>query len=385
MVNKVNRRSTRRKPGARPGRVIALWTLFVVGACLVLCFGILALPDLAQSLNKAWSSGGTPAAISASSVAPAGSLVVSGAPFSLKESMDNLAAEISKAETDPKLHAGVFAVEPESGRYIDMQGRRPYSAASMIKLPVLVVMLEALDAKKVDLKQVLAITEDLKGTGSGILQWRPVGSKISLNDCARLMITISDNTATNMIIHLLGGQAACNDEFAHLGLLSTRINNWLPDLSGTNTTSPYDLTLLLAKVDTGQVLSPSSRAWLFDTLEHNRIRTLLPMGIPRSAKIADKTGDIGTLVGDAGIITAANGKRYIVAVAVERPFNDRQANALIRTISKKVYAEVTADAQGLQQLEGEQKAAAAKAPVRKHLRKRSKRTYIRTTVQSKAH
>jgi beta-lactamase class A len=203
----------------------------------------------------------------------------------------------------------------------------------------------------------VTVRPDLKGGGSGYLQYRPDNSPLSLNDCAELMMIISDNTATNMVIDLLGGKDKCNAQFAQLGLTQTRINNWLPDLPGTNTTSPYDLSLLLAKVDKGLLLSNTSRAWLFRTLERNKIRTLLPMGIPPGSKIADKTGDIASLVGDAGIITTPSGKRYIATVAVERPWNDRRANALIRQISKEVYAGITGDTDGIKQLEAQQAAA----------------------------
>lgn len=365
MVSKLNRAQGKKmRRGAPPGRSIFLLVLAASVICLVLAFVVLPRPDLAQSFCGVF----TRKVASATDSPPPATSAVAQAdpPFVLKESMQSLGADISQAAANPNLHAGVFVVEPETGKYLDMDARRAYSAASMIKLPVLVAMLEQVDGKKLNLKQVLCIRQDLKGGGSGCLQWRPTGSRISLDDCARLMMTISDNTATNMIIDLLGGQQACNAEFARLGLKQTRINNWLPDLSGTNTTSPYDLAFLLAKVDSGGVLSDSSRSWLFNTMEHSRIRTLLPMGIPHNAKIADKTGDIGTLVGDAGIVTAANGKRYIVAVAVERPWNDREANALIRTISKKVYAELTADAQGVQEVEAAQKADAARPPVRRH-------------------
>jgi beta-lactamase class A len=88
------------------------------------------------------------------------------------------------------------------------------------------------------------------------------------------------------------------------------------------------------------------RAWLLETLKHNHIRTLLPRGLPPGTVISDKTGDIGKLVGDTGIITTADGHRYIATVAVERPFNDRRANALIRRISKDAYIGITGDTVG---------------------------------------
>ena len=82
-------------------------------------------------------------------------------------------------------------------------------------------------------------------------------------------------------------------------------------------------------------------------MERGKIRSLLPQGLPPGTKIADKTGDIGGLVGDAGIITTKGGKRYIATVAVERPWNDRRANQLIRVLSKDIYIGVTGDAEGV--------------------------------------
>jgi beta-lactamase class A len=164
------------------------------------------------------------------------------------------------------------------------------------------------------------------------------------------MMIISDNTATNMIIDVLGGKDKVNSSFARWQLNATRINNPLPDLPGTNTTSPFDLACLLGKIDAGQLISADSRSWVISTLMRNKIRTLLPMGIPPGTTIADKTGDIASLVGDAGIITTKNGKHYIASVAVERPWNDRRANALIREISKQAYVGITGDADGVKSL-----------------------------------
>jgi beta-lactamase class A len=68
-----------------------------------------------------------------------------------------------------------------------------------------------------------------------------------------------------------------------------------------------------------------------------RRRTLLPQGLDSGAKIAHKTGDIGSLVGDVGVIDRPSGKRYLAAIMVERPHNDRNANELIRRYSQEAY------------------------------------------------
>ncbi len=270
----------------------------------------------------------------------------------------------------PNLKTGVFVVEPDTGRFVEINARRAYPAASMIKLPILVSLLQAIDNGQVKFDQKLVIRPDLIGGGSGYLQWRQAGTSVSLKETCELMIVISDNTATNMVIDVLGGKEIFNQNFAKWGLTQTKINNWLPDLAGTNTSSPYDLSLVLGRVDRGELLSAESRAWLFRVLEHNRIKTLLPRGVPAGTKVADKTGDIGKAVGDAGIITAKDGKRYIATVVVERPNNDRRANALIRRVSKDVYIGITGDTIGAKSVivDDEQKQVAQ--PHRRHGRRR---------------
>jgi beta-lactamase class A len=270
--------------------------------------------------------------------------VVVPPPFELQNRLSNVEIAAKQQATKPSLRAGIFAVEPKTGRYVDIGGKEAYCAASMIKMPILVDLLIALDKQELQPDQLLTIRKDLVGGGSGSLQWRPIGTKVPLKQVAQLMIIHSDNTATNMIIDALGGKEKLNKDFADWGMTQTKINDWLPDLAGTNKTSPYDLSYLLGKIEQGSLISQANRDFMYGIMEKTTIRTLLPQGIPPGARIAHKTGDIGKMVGDAGIITTPDGKRYLVAVQVERPHNDRRANLLIRELSKTLYDGITAGA-----------------------------------------
>lgn len=258
-------------------------------------------------------------------------------PITLTQPLDQLKLKLEQISTMKNLHAGVFVSDQATGRYVDVNGHESFPAASMIKLPVFIALLNAVDQGRVKPDDILTIKAEHVTGGSGWLQWRPLGTKMSVRDVADLMIIVSDNTATNMIIDLLGGKEACNAQFAQWGLANTRINNWLGDFEGTNTTSPYDLVYLLARIDRGEVINPESKKWMTQTMLRTRIRTLLPPGLGPGAKIAHKTGDIGIMVGDAGVVTMPNGGKYFVSMQVRRPFNDRRANLLIRAMSKMVY------------------------------------------------
>lgn len=235
------------------------------------------------------------------------------------------------------LQTGMFFVDLDTGNYLDIKGDRVFPAASTIKLPILIAFFQDLDAGKVRLDETLVMRNDLITNGSGEMQDDPVGSRYSAKETVTKMITISDNTATNMIIDRLGGIAKLNQRFRSWGLKDTRIRNWLADLSGTNTTSSKDMVRLLALVTKEKLLSPSSREQALGILQRTVTRTLLPAGIGNGANIAHKTGDIGFLIGDSGVITMPNGKRYLAGIFVKRPYNDVRGRDFIRQVSRLVY------------------------------------------------
>ena len=166
---------------------------------------------------------------------------------------------------------------------------------------------------------------------------QPTGTKYAALEVATKMIAISDNTATNMLIERLGGKADLNHRFKSWGLTVTQISNLLPDLEGTNTTSPRDLVHLMAMLNQGELLSLRSRDRALDILQATTNNTLLPQGLEADASIAHKTGNIGTAIADAGIVDMPNGKRYLIAAIVKRPHNDPDAEELIREISRTAY------------------------------------------------
>lgn len=272
--------------------------------------------------------------------------VIEVIPFPLTSRLTTLEEELKKSSDKKNLRTGVFVVEPGTGRYAEINARQPFMAASMIKVPVLVSLLAALDRKSVSLTEKLIISKDLITGGSGYLQWRPVDSTISVKEAAELMIIISDNTATNLLIDRLGGLEKLNKQYAGWGLKNTRLNNLLADLTGTNTTSPFDLCYLMGRIERGELISQSSRDWMYSIMHRTRIKTLLPHGLNPGDRIFHKTGDIGKMVGDVGLVHTKDGKRYLVAVQVERPHNDRRANELIRTLSRAIHANIIRPSDG---------------------------------------
>ncbi|MFN6486169.1 MULTISPECIES: serine hydrolase [unclassified Nostoc] len=235
------------------------------------------------------------------------------------------------------LKPGMFFLDIETGNYLNIDGEKVFPAASTIKYPILIALYEQVDAGKIKLDEKLVMRRNLVASGSGDLQYKSPGIKLSVRETINKMITISDNTATNMIIDRLGGKAKLNQRFRTWGLKNTVIRNMLGDFKGTNTTSPADLVRLSALVDQHKLISEDSYFQALDILRHCHNNKLLAAGVGKGGTIAHKTGDIGFLVGDAGIIQMPNGKHYLAGIFVIRPHDDERGREFVRQVSRLVY------------------------------------------------
>ncbi|MBD2531561.1 serine hydrolase [Nostoc flagelliforme FACHB-838] len=266
------------------------------------------------------------------------SLYLSQEIASLKIAVQNL------ADTNPNLTPGVFLVDLDTGNYVDVNGSNSFPAASTIKVPILIAFFQDVDAGKIRLDEMLTMEQNMIAGGSGNLQYKSAGTQYAALEVVTKMITVSDNTATNMLIAKLGGMDALNQRFRTWGLTTTMIRNQLPDLQGTNTTSPKELGNLMAIVSQGSLVSMPSRDLMLDILRRTERNTLLPSGLGTGARAYHKTGDIGTMLADAGLIIVPTGKRYVAAVMVQRPGNDPRAEKLISSISRAAYEEFSKNA-----------------------------------------
>ena len=237
----------------------------------------------------------------------------------------------------PDLEPEAFLVDLDNKGFVSIKGQEIIASASTIKLPILVAFFQDVDRGKINLSEQLIMTPDVIAEGSGNMQYEEPGTKYSALETADKMMTTSDNTATNMIIERMGGMKQLNQRFSKMGLRATMLRNPLPDLTGTNTTTPEDLGNLLAKIDAGDLISLRSRDRLLHIMRNLVRNTLLPQGLEPGATIAHKTGDIKSVLGDAGIIDMPNGKRYIAAILVKRPDNSPQAKEFIQKASGIAY------------------------------------------------
>lgn len=243
----------------------------------------------------------------------------------------------------PKMHVSLYVWEYSTARELNINADESFSAASIIKLPILFELFRKIDRSEKDGSNTTILSKKLlyndinKTSGSGELQYGPLNKYFSVDYLAKVMITHSDNSATNMLIEEAGGMGAINSSMRSLGLDKIELNNRLPDLEGTNKISAKQIAMLLYNLDNPNFLSDKSKITIKEYMANVQNRSLLQAGLPSEAILIHKTGDIGSMLGDAGVVYAQNGRKYIVVMLVERPHNDYTARDLIQKASKIIY------------------------------------------------
>lgn len=230
----------------------------------------------------------------------------------------------------------LFARNLETGQSYSLSGETPVRTASTIKLAIMAECFAESAEGKLNLNEPLKVTAEEKVSGSGILQDLSNGDQLPMRDMIDLMIVLSDNTATNLILNRIGGNAV-NTRMAQLGFTQTRVmRKILGDRSdlkpvpsgitnegakpenkkwGIGRSSPVEMAALLEKIYRGQLVSKSASDEMLAILKRQRDHN----GLARDMKditVANKTGALDRLRSDAGIIYAP-GNPIVMAITVD--------------------------------------------------------------------
>ena len=236
------------------------------------------------------------------------------------------------------IHPAIYVWDYETQNYIDINSSEVFSAASIIKIPVLIDLFKSVENGTISLDDTIPLTEYYRSEGSGSLQYKATDSKYTIDKLAEIMITESDNSATNMLMSQIGGVNNVNQSIRDWGLKNTEVKTWLPDLKGNNHTTAREMGQMLYNIDSNEkFLSEFSRKKIFDYMGHVKNDRLIQAGLGAGSTFLHKTGDIGSMLGDAGIVTTPNSKKYIAVIMANRPHNDPKAAEFIVKASEIIY------------------------------------------------
>jgi beta-lactamase class A len=225
------------------------------------------------------------------------------------------------------------AVDLGTGASAGVDADRPYPAASLFKVPILIHVLAEEDAGRLDPDQLLEIREDDWTDGSGVLQAR-VGDRLSVSELSQLMIQESDNIAALVLLDAVG-VSAVNGTVDELGLHATRLVDHRAGEDGDHTTSASDMSRLLVLLATGQAVNQRVSESALATLELKQSVSWLTDDLPFWVKIAHKWGDLPEARNDVGIVFSPRGS-YVLAALTENS-EPAEAAAAISRASRAAY------------------------------------------------
>ncbi|MFO7589114.1 MAG: class A beta-lactamase [Gemmatimonadota bacterium] len=279
---------------------------------------------------------------------------------------------------------GVAAIHLETGARVSFNGDRRFPMASVSKLPMALEFLRRVDAGEIELGERLEIpVTDFRPGYSPLASWSGGRSqRATVDSLFRLMLGVSDNSATDVILRMAGGPEAVTRRLRELGIEDVDVDRsearTFADLVGIpetvpeselhrssyfrlrdalpaghrqaarvrygedprDTATPEAMAELLALAFRGRGLSPDSRDYLIRTLESSRSGPRRLRGrLPGGTTVAHKTGTMGGAINDVGIITLPDGAGHLVVAAFANTLHrsERQREAAIAEAARLLY------------------------------------------------
>jgi len=247
--------------------------------------------------------------------------------------------EIEKiiSQVEGKVCVNFYDLNKNNG--FSINGDKKVLSASMIKLLILAELMKKDSENKFSLSDSIMIANFMKTGGDGVLKELNIGHHFTLKELATLMIIISDNQATNILIDFLGMENI-NLLGKELGLKESFLGRKMMDTEARkngydNYTCADDISLLFKLIYQEKLINKEASQLMLDILLRQQQGERLQRYLPSDIKIAHKCGDLDDLENDGGIIWI--GDRIYILVVLTSGMSNLQCKQTIGKISKFVY------------------------------------------------
>lgn len=242
--------------------------------------------------------------------------------------------------------------------------KKSMPTASAAKVFVLGTLLELCEQQKISLDQMMVLKKEDLTEGSGILLHMSPGMQLCVKDAAMLMIIVSDNTATNMLIDLVGGTETIRNHLECHGICHSSVNRKITDdpeivsKSNFGDATAEDFAGYLWKIRNGEILSPSYALLVEDMMKRQLYKDMFGRKLPLTdyydepdsgrVELANKTGFVTGVRTDIGYIKIKGKGEYVYAVTTNGCKDlsyalSNEASVLISEIGLNFYRTVCSD------------------------------------------
>jgi len=252
-------------------------------------------------------------------------------------------------------HLGLLARHLDNGEQLAWNPDEVIGTASAVKVAIYAEVMRQRRLGQIDLDAAIVTREDDLAGGSGVLSILRPGLRCTIADLCTLMIVISDNTATNMLIDMLGGAGAVNEGLDDLGYHGIRLNHKIgypppplvvanprpsqPSAEPLGSATPAELCRLLADLHAGTVVDAAASAEMIRTMRHQQSQVLVPRSYldvaepldepgPDGPAIASKTGSVGGCRVETGLLYLPGNGGTVAYCAAADGLADRSMTAL---------------------------------------------------------
>ena len=250
--------------------------------------------------------------------------------------------ELRIQEADQHLDGvmGVAIEDLTTGDHFFLHEDEVFAQASSIKITVLANLYLQVQQGKLKLTDLYMVqSSDLVPDSDIMGGLTPGVTRLTLRDLATMMVAVSDNSATNVLIDRVGMQNV-NAMLDSLGLTHTRLRRKMMDLQAAkenreNISTPREMMTLLDAIYHGKVLNKDSTAEFFQLLSTNK-DSWIPRDLPADLKIANKPGSLEAVRNDSGIVFV-EGRPYVICVMTSFLRNERDGEEAISKISLEAW------------------------------------------------
>ena len=268
----------------------------------------------------------------------------------------DLQKELNSLAAQHQGKVAFYAKDLKTGATVAIDPDVPVATASVIKLPIMVEAFYQVKAGKHRLDERLKLTKENQVPGSGVLTLLQPGLEPTLQDAITLMITQSDNTATNMVIDAIGIPPV-NDRIAAMGLKNTYLYKKVfmppqgpmpPDQKkfGLGKTTAREMAQVMESIERCDLKDAALCKLMIGILKNQNVRTMIPRYLEAvdttetDSAIGNKTGSLDDVRNDVGIVYAKHGPIIISAFTYDNADHgwsvDNSAEVLVAKMAKAV-------------------------------------------------
>ena len=279
-----------------------------------------------------------------------------------------LLAALTVAQSPATLESTVRALIAESGAevavaYRTLDGKsellidpdKSFHAASTMKMPVMIELFRQVETGKLKLDDPLPIRNEFRsivdgspyklseGDDSDLEVYANVGKTMTLRRLNELMITVSSNFATNLLIEKLGAENI-RATVTKLGADGLKVLRGVEDSKAfekgmNNATTARALLVLFERIGQSKAVSPAADKEMLEVLKRQKFNDGIPAGLPKGTPVAHKTGTITRIHHDGGIVLGP--KPYVLVILVRGIQDQKVSGPLMAAISKLVWESAT--------------------------------------------